>query len=483
MTTAQYTTVVGLEVHVQLQTSRKMFAPESARYGEAPNTQTSPISLAHPGTMPTLNKQAIDHAIMLGIACGSSITRYNWFDRKNYFYPDLPKGFQITQDKTPICREGIVVIDLPTGDSKEINLERIHLEEDTGKSIHAANKPLTLLNFDRAGCPLVEIVTKPDFRSAREASAFLTVIRQLVRYLGISNGNMEEGSLRCDANVSIMPVGSQKLGTKVELKNMNSIRHVRLAIAEEVKRQTELKERGEVIVSETRSYDAQTGKTTYQRTKEDLTDYRYFTEPDLSPFLVSDAWIADLKAQMPPLPRALASKFKTSYGLSDADATVLTDQKETGLFFEAVCQHTDHYKVAANWVIGPIKSHLNREKLSWQEFPLTPSTIAKLADAIADKVIGFSTAVQQIFPKLLANPTMDLEKLMHSSELQVDDTAQLYAWIDEALATYPEKVKAYHAGQKSLLGLFMGEVMKISHRKAPPQKTKELLEKKLDKLV
>ncbi len=478
-TNKKYKTVIGLEIHVQLNTKRKIFTQEGYRYGQPPNTQTSPITLAHPGTMPTLNKKAIEKAIIFGLSANATIAKHSYFDRKSYSYPDLPKGYQITQDKKPICQGGQIIITTPAGKERPVALRHIQLEEDTGKSIHAPATHLTLINFDRAGMPLIEIVTEPHLHTGEEASAFVREIRRMVRYLDISNGNMEQGALRCDANISIMEEGSKTYGQKVEIKNMNSIRHIRLAIQEEIRRQTAIKEQGGTIASETRSYNAHTGKTIYQRSKENLTDYRFFTEPDLSPFHISEEDLSTIRKKIPPLPRALLQKFQTTYQLSAKDAHLLIDEKATSLFFESLCQHTPHYKAAANWVMGPIKSYLNTEKISWEEFPIPPQAIAKLIDIIVNKAISFSIAIQKIFPQLIANPSLDLTKLLDGSQWQVDNQNQLIDWVTKALATYPEKVKAYQAGKKGLLGLFMGEVMKISHRKAHPEKTIQLLKERL----
>ncbi|MEM9569656.1 MAG: Asp-tRNA(Asn)/Glu-tRNA(Gln) amidotransferase subunit GatB [Bacteroidota bacterium] len=474
-----YEAVIGLEIHVQLRTKTKMFAPEATQYGAPPNTQTSAITLAHPGTMPTVSREAVSHAIKMGLACQANITAHNWFDRKNYYYYDLPKGYQITQDKTPICRQGEVIIDTAAGETRAIPLTRIHLEEDTGKSMHTPAGDKMLVNFDRTGTPLIEIVTAPALHTAEEASSFVAEIRRLVRYLGISDGDMEKGSLRCDANVSIKPKGSKVLGNKVELKNMNSMRHIRLAITHEIARQIDLKQEGTPITSQTRAYDVQKGESVFKRKKEGLTDYRFFTEPDISPFYVSPEWIATERKAMPALPRALMKKFIHTYHLNPKDAAVLVDEKATSLYFEAICQHTPHYKPAANWVIGPIKSYLNREKIAWADFTLTPKTIAALVDIVAAGKINFSGAVQKLFTKLVENPSLTLVSLLKGQVLQISDEAQLNSWITAALDKYPAKIKAYHAGQHGLLGLFMGEVMRLSDRKADPKKTMTLLTKQL----
>ncbi|HEX8039651.1 MAG TPA: Asp-tRNA(Asn)/Glu-tRNA(Gln) amidotransferase subunit GatB, partial [Chryseosolibacter sp.] len=331
----KYIAVIGLEVHAQLLTKSKIFNRDSAVFGKAPNTSVGVVSLAHPGTLPKLNRKAVEFAIRMGLACQCEISRFTIFDRKNYFYPDLPKGYQITQDRTPICKGGDITIRTTAGESNVI-LNRIHLEEDAGKSIHLAGENDTLVDLNRAGVPLIEIVTEPCLRSSEEAYALLTEVRKIVRYLGICDGNMEEGSLRCDANVSVMRRGAKEYGKKVEVKNMNSIRNVQRAIDHEIERQILEIEGGSSIPSETRTFDATSGKTFGMRTKEELNDYRYFPDPDLSPMIVSDEWLEHIRASMPALPRELSRKFREEFHLSDYDAQVLTDSKEVALYFQEV---------------------------------------------------------------------------------------------------------------------------------------------------
>ncbi|MCY7352559.1 MAG: Asp-tRNA(Asn)/Glu-tRNA(Gln) amidotransferase subunit GatB, partial [Cytophagaceae bacterium] len=333
-----YEIVIGLEVHAQLATESKIFAPDSAAFGALPNRHVSAITLGHPGTLPRLNRRAVEFALKMGLACGCEITRRTIFDRKNYFYPDLPKGYQISQDKAPICVGGEVWVTLRSGEEKALALHHIHLEEDAGKSIHATvdtaeDEPDTLLDYNRAGTPLIEIVTDPVMRSAEEAAACLTEVRKLVRYLGICDGNMEEGSLRCDANISVRPFGQEALGTKVEVKNMNSVRFLQKAIEYEAKRQVQVIESGGRIIQETRTFDATTGRTYGMREKETMNDYRYFPEPDLPPVVISDAWLTDIRNQLPALPRHLFQKFVRDYGLPVYDAGVLTESRETAAYF------------------------------------------------------------------------------------------------------------------------------------------------------
>ncbi len=477
-----YQPVIGLEVHAQLLTRSKAFAPEETEYGGMPNTQLSPVTLALPGTLPVLNKQAVSHALRMGIACGSEITRHNLFARKNYFYPDLPKGYQISQDKTPICRGGQIKIKLKDGSSKIIGLTRIHMEEDAGKSLHLDGMEDTLVDFNRAGVALIEIVSEPDIRSAEEAYAYLTEVRKLVRYLEICDGNMEEGSLRCDANISVMKKGAQSFGKKVEVKNMNSIRNVQRAIEFEVIRQIDLIEAGGTVVTETRNFDGGTGKTYSMRAKEDLNDYRYFPEPDLPPLVISDKGLDEIKQSLPPLPEELFHKFHQQYGLPEYDAQVLTDSKEIALFFDQICQHTSQYKAASNWVMGPVKSYLNELTLSLDQFPLKPSQIAEIIALIDSGKLNYSMASQQLFPALLEaggkeSPSDLAAKL---NLLQVSDTGFLQEIVSKVLAANPAKVAEYKAGKKSLIGMFMGDIMKETKGKAEPKTVQQFLQQALD---
>ena len=476
----KYTAVIGLEVHAQLLTASKFFASERAEYGQLPNTNVSVVSLAHPGTLPRINKKVIEHALRMGLACGASVTRRNLFARKNYFYPDLPKGYQITQDKTPICRQGKLTITLPDGSEKEVRLQRIHMEEDTGKSTHDLVPGQSVIDYNRAGVPLIEIVTEPDLRASEEAYALLTEIRKLVRYLGICNGNMEEGSLRCDANVSVMLKGTDTFGTRVEVKNINSIRNVQLAIEHEIGRHIALLEEGKKVSMETRSFDAATGGTRCQRSKETLSDYRYFPEPDLSPVILDEEWIEQVRSTLPLLPRQCVEKFTTVYGLSPYDAGVLTEQKEVALFYDALCEKTPHYKAAANWLMGPIKSYLNEHKVGIDQLPIDQATLVELIQLVVRGKVSFSAASQQLFPALIEQPTAAPETLAGElSLLQETDAGQLHAWVDEVLVENPDKVAAYRGGKHGLLGFFMGEVMKKSRGKADPKATSAYLQQQL----
>lgn len=468
-----------MEVHAQLLTHSKIFNSDASSFGAEPNTQVGVITLAHPGTLPRLNKLALEHAIKMGLACHSEISRVNIFDRKNYFYPDLPKGYQITQDRTPICKGGYVTITTKTGGERTVTLNRIHLEEDAGKSLHA-DGPDTFIDLNRSGVALIEIVTEPNMSDSEEAAAFVAEVRKLARYLEICDGNMEEGSLRCDANVSIMLKDATVFGKKVEIKNMNSIRNVQRAIDVEIERQINLVEKGEIIVSETRTYDADKNKTFSMREKEELNDYRYFPDPDLSPVVVSEEWLQRIQDSMPVLPNELMKKFVTHYKLSDYDAQVLTDSKDTAAYFEAICKSTNNYKAAANWVMGPVKSWLNENQITADQFPVSPSTLAEVIQLIDGGKLNFTTASQQLFINLVNNPQKNVLELAHELDiLQESDHKSILPIIEAVIAAFPEEVKAFKKGKGAIVGMFMGEVMKRSKGKADPKIANELLIKKL----
>jgi len=469
----KYEAVIGLEVHAQLLTVSKLFVADAATYGSAPNTQISPITLAHPGTLPKLNKKAIELAIRMGLACHCEIERINYFARKHYFYPDLPKGYQLTQHTTPICKGGLVRI--PYGDTtRDIRLNRIHLEEDAGKSIHDRHESYTAVDHNRAGVPLIEIVSEPDLHSGEEASAYLTVIRQIVRALGVSDGNMEEGSLRCDANISIRLKGEQQLGTKVEVKNLNSIRYLRKAIDHEVMRMIDLKEKGGMIVQQTRSFDADKGTTFAIRTKEDANDYRYFSDPDLPPFVVTDETIRDIRSAMPELPDQRKQRFILQYGLSDYDAFQLSQSAAVSGYYEQVVGILPSYKTVANWVIGPVRAAW--EDPDGEAFQLPAVVLTQLIKMVEDGSVSHTAAVQHLFPVLLRDPQTDPFQLAKNlNMIQERDTNTLQALVDEVLLAFPEKVQEYKKGKKGLTGLFVGEVMKRSGGKADPKLVQQLL--------
>ncbi|HQZ49621.1 MAG TPA: Asp-tRNA(Asn)/Glu-tRNA(Gln) amidotransferase subunit GatB [Chitinophagaceae bacterium] len=474
-----YEVVVGLEVHAQLMTQSKLFCGDSIAYGAAPNTHVSPITLGHPGTLPKMNRKAIEYAVKMGLACHCKIEQHNYFARKNYFYPDLPKGYQVSQHTTPICKTGFVTI--KAGDSeKNVRLNRIHLEEDAGKSIHDIDDENTCIDYNRAGTPLIEIVTEPDIRSSDEAFAFVSEIRKLVRYLEVCDGNMEEGSLRCDANISVRIKGETKLGTRVEVKNLNSIRNVKRAIDVEAKRLIEIIEAGGTIQQQTRSFDANTGTTQAIRDKEDADDYRYFPEPDLTPFHLQDEFIEKIRRSIPVLPEERIEKYTTKLKLSDYDASVLTEERVVSDYFEQIILHTTNYKAAANWMLGPVKSWMNENGKEITEFPLKPEQLVSLITLIDEGKVNFSSASTKIFPALLANPDKEAASIAKEENLiQESDVSAIGPIIDQVLDKFADKVQEYKKGKKGLLALFVGEVMKQTKGKADPKVTNKILLEKL----
>lgn len=478
---AEYEAVIGLEIHIQLQTESKAFSPDSTEYGALPNSQVSPISLGHPGTLPKHNLAAIEKAMKMGIALNCDIRGYNRYSRKNYFYADLPKGYQITQFDTPICNGGSVTIRPKGAESKSIRLTRIHMEEDTGKSMHDQDLNDTLVDYNRAGTPLIEVVTEPDLRTGDEAYAFVSEIRRLVRYLEICDGNMEEGSLRCDANISIRPKGAQEFGTKVEVKNMNSISNVKRAIDFEIKRQTEMVEGGGSISQETRGFNGVNGITFSMRKKEALNDYRYFPEPDLPPLIVTTEDIERVKADMPELPEVLFSRFTRDYGLSEYDASVLVDDKASASYFEALINEKAPYKAASNWVTVTIRGYLNEQALTIDDFELSPKQIGEIIQLIESGTINHSTASQKLFPALIKSPGQSAKDLVQELNLATNtDSSFIEELADTILDEFPEKVNAYKNGKTGLLGMFVGEMMKRSQGKADPKLAKDIFISKLN---
>jgi aspartyl-tRNA(Asn)/glutamyl-tRNA(Gln) amidotransferase subunit B len=484
-----YEVVVGLEVHAQLLTQSKLFCGDSIAFGAEPNTQVSPITLAHPGTLPRMNKKAIEFAVKMGLACGSEIERNNYFARKNYFYPDLPKGYQVSQHTTPICKGGHVKIKTTEGE-RSIRLNRIHLEEDAGKSLHDVDIENTSIDYNRAGTPLIEIVSEPDLRSAEEAFVFVGEIRKLVRYLEICDGNMEEGSLRCDANISVRKKGESKLGTKVEIKNLNSIRNIKRAIEFEAGRLIELLEKEQIIVQETRSFDANNGITFATREKEDADDYRYFADPDLTPFQLTDDFIEKIHLSIPVLQEERIKKYVEQFQLPEYDTRVLTDEKDLSDYFEKVIdsfpslQNKEEQglkKAASNWLLGPVKSWLNENNKEVADFPMMPEQLSKLVMLVEKGTVSFSVASAKLFPQMLNNPAKDPEEIAAEQNLiQQSDVSILEPVIEKVLEKYAAKVTEYKKGKKGLLSLFVGEVMKQSKGQADPKITSEMLLKKLN---
>ena len=477
----KYQVVIGLEVHAQLLTSSKLFCGDSAAFGAEPNTHISPITLAHPGTLPKMNKKAIGFAVKLGLALNCDIEQHNYFARKNYFYPDLPKGYQVSQHTTPICKNGFVRI-RTADDVKDVQLNRIHMEEDAGKSLHDVDAQYTSIDLNRAGIPLLEIVTEPCLHSSEEAFAYITALRKIVRWLEICDGNMEEGSMRCDANISIRLKGETRLGTRVEVKNLNSIRNVKRAIDFETDRLIKLVENNETILQETRSFEANSGTTFSLRSKEDADDYRYFPEPDLTPFHITDEFLENAKNALPILPDALEKKYMENFHLSQYDAAVICDDREQAAFFEKILEHTSNYKAAANWMIGPVKNYLNENDITISRLEVSPEKIATLITLVESGKLSFSNASAKVFTTLLNEPAKQpLQIATELNLIQENNSDSIEEWINEVIIKMPDKVKEYRSGKKGLIGLFAGEVKKLSKGKADMQIVNKLLDEKLNK--
>lgn len=478
MPQTQYEPVIGLEIHAQLLTKSKLFCGDSIEFGSEPNTHISAVSLAYPGTLPVLNKEAIQLAVKLGLALGCTINETSIFDRKNYFYPDLPKGYQISQNAIPVCSGGAIPIVID-GIEKKILLNRIHIEEDAGKSIHDDGNDYTMIDLNRAGTPLVEIVTEPVISSAKEAYECLAMIRKIVRFLGVCDGNMEEGSLRCDANISVRKKGETKLGTKVEVKNLNSVRNVRRAITFEIERLTALLSSGELVEQQTRNFDADTGTTSALRTKEEANDYRYFPDPDLSLMKISEEEISSIHNSLKPLPHEIEKKMIAQYAIPGEAASIICDDVDLIELFDVGILHTNNLQAYANWLIGPVKSHFN--EFGSNEGSITPEKIASLADLTAGGAVAFAVAASRIFPEVLKSEDDALVIAKRLNLVQTNDTELLSEWIDKVIDSMPEKVNEYRKGKKNLVGLFAGEVKKLSKGKADMKTTISLITEKLNK--
>ncbi|MEO1258535.1 MAG: Asp-tRNA(Asn)/Glu-tRNA(Gln) amidotransferase subunit GatB [Bacteroidota bacterium] len=475
----QYETVIGLEIHLQLATTSKAFCGDAVIFGAAPNTHVSAISLGHPGTLPKLNATQVEYAVKLGLALGSEINQRNCFDRKNYFYLDLPKGYQITQDKHPVCIGGGLDIKV-NGEQKHIRLHHIHMEEDAGKSIHDVDPTNSLIDLNRAGTPLLEIVSEPDLRSGEEVDAFMTAMRQLARYLEISDGNMQEGSMRCDVNVSVRKKGATELGERCEIKNVNSMKFARQAIKYESQRQIDLIERGGTITRETLNFNPATGVTTPMRDKESAHDYRYFPDPDLPPVVLSEKKIEELKNNLPQLPHELFHEFLDKYKLTEYEAELLTAEKNTAHYFLGLINETPNHKSAANLIINKILPYLSENKLTLSNFKLPKKRLAEFIQLIGDGKVSASIAYQRLFPAIVKSPDQTALATAEAMNLiQSTDEDFLEKIIDEVITQNPDKVKAFKNGKKGLIGFFMGQVMRASKGKAEPKTTNALLIKKL----
>jgi aspartyl-tRNA(Asn)/glutamyl-tRNA(Gln) amidotransferase subunit B len=474
-----YEPVIGLEVHIQLLTKSKLFCADANSFSEAPNTAISEISLALPGTLPVINKEAIQLGIQLGVACNATVNTVNYFARKHYFYPDSPKAFQTTQDEAPIFTGGYLPISI--GDAvKNIEIHHAHLEEDAGKSIHDMHDDYTFIDLNRAGTPLIELVTQPCLHSAEEAALFVTQLRRLVRWLGISDGNMEEGSIRADVNVSLKPKGSTTLGTRVEVKNVNSIRFIKKAIECEIERLTQMLQQGKTIVQETRGFNANDGSTYSLREKEDAHDYRYMPEPDLMPVIIEPATIHHTTNSLPELPWALEHKYVNTFGLTNGIAKQLTDDKDINNYFEALYNACGNAKAAANWITGPIQQYCNEATIAISDYPLSVQKIAEIIEIINTGKINYQIATAKLLPLLYKTPEANINELCATNELIIADNAnEIETWVNEVLDNMPDKVAEYKKGKKGLLSLFTGQVMKKSKGKANANIVNEIILKKL----
>ena len=477
----KYEIVIGLEVHVQLTTAGKIFCGCSTRFGAAPNSQTCPVCLGLPGALPVLNRQAVEMAIMAGLATHCGIADRSIFARKNYFYPDLPKGYQISQYELPVCLRGHLEIETADGGRKTVGITRIHMEEDAGKLLHGETPETTgssFVDLNRACTPLLEVVSEPDMRSSDEAVAYLKKLHQIVVYLGVCDGNMEEGSFRCDANVSVRPWGQAAFGTRAEIKNVNSFRFVKQAIDYEVERQIELIEDGGKVIQETRLFDPNSGMTRSMRGKEEAHDYRYFPDPDLVPLVISSEWVEEVRKNLPELPEAKIERFMGEFGLPRYDAEVLSSEREMADYFEATVAAGAPAKPASNWVMGEVTRGLNTEGIAIAQCPVTPPMLAGMLGRIEDNTISGKIA-KTVFDEMWKTGK-DADTVIAEKGLkQVTDTGAIEAVIDEILAANPGQVEEYRSGKEKVFGFFVGQVMKASKGKANPAAVNELLKKKL----
>ncbi len=475
----KYEAVIGLEVHAQLLTKSKVFCGCSTEFGNPPNTNVCPICLGHPGVLPVLNKKAVEFTVLMGLAVNCKINKKSVLARKNYFYPDLPKGYQISQYELPICEDGFIYVDSDNS-QKKIRIKRIHLEEDAGKSIHDQGYE-TLVDLNRCGTPLMEIVSEPDLRTAKEAYSYLYKMRQIVQYLGICDGNMEEGSLRCDANISVRLKGTEKLGTKTEVKNMNSFKSVERAINHEIERQIGILEDGGEIVQETLLWNAELNEASPMRSKEEAHDYRYFPEPDLLTVVISDKWKKEIAGQLPEMPDKRKEKLISKYNLPEYDAEILTQTKPVADYFENVISFTDDNKSASNWIMGDVLKAINEQKLDIKDFPVSPDKLAKLINLINKGTISGKIA-KDIFPEMLSEGK-DPELIIKEKDLvQITDVSSIENIVEKIIESHQDEVKQFLDGKEKVLGFFVGQIMKETKGKANPKLVNELLRKKLNEL-
>ncbi len=473
----KYEAVIGLEAHAQMLTDSKMFCGCSSKFGSEPNSQTCPVCIGMPGVLPVINRKAVEFTIRTGLATNCKISAFSRFARKNYFYPDLPKGYQISQYELPICEGGH--IDIVAGNvKKRVGLTRIHMEEDAGKNIHEGSGSYSFVDLNRAGTPLMEIVSEPDIRSPKEASEYMRKLRTILQYLSVCDGNMEQGSLRCDANVSLRPVGQKELGVKVEIKNINSFRFVEKALEYEIKRQTHILEEGGRIIQETRLWDPSTNTTQSMRTKEEAHDYRYFPEPDLLPIAADEKWIDEIRRSLPELPDAKRERLISEYGLPEYDADFLTSEKSVAIWFEDAVKAGSNPKALSNWMMGELMSFLNEENKTIDECPIRPLQLAGMLRLIDNGTISGKIA-KKVFEDMYRTGK-DAEDIVKEKGLvQISDTSEIERAVDDVITKNPNEVERFRAGDEKLIGFFVGQVMKLTKGKANPQVVNELLRKKL----
>jgi aspartyl-tRNA(Asn)/glutamyl-tRNA(Gln) amidotransferase subunit B len=475
---SRYETVIGLEVHAQLKTQTKIFCSCSTKFGNDPNENVCPVCSGMPGVLPVLNEKVAEYAVKAGLATDCEINLKSVFARKNYFYPDLPKGYQISQFELPICEHGHVDIEVD-GEKKRVGLTRIHMEEDAGKNIHSPADNASFVDLNRTGVPLIEIVSEPDMRSAEEAVAYLKELRSTLLYLGICDGNMEEGSFRCDANVSIRPFGQEEFGTRAELKNLNSFKHIQKAIEYEVGRQTDLVEDGEQVIQETRLYNVDKGTTHSMRGKEEAHDYRYFPDPDLVPLVLEEAWVEKWRSELPELPRAKRDRFMAEYGLADYDAALITGELAVAEYFEAAVKaYGNDPKKVTNWVVGELLPYCNDTEAVACDIRLTPTKLAALLKLVDDGTISVKIG-KDIFRDLCETGDDPADYVKAKGLVQMSDTGELEAMVDKVIVENPDEVEAFKGGKKKLMGFFMGQVMRLSKGQANPGVVTKLINDKL----
>lgn len=476
---SKYEAVIGLEVHAQLLTETKAFCGCSTRFGNAPNSNVCPVCLGHPGVLPVLNKKVVEFTVLMGLATNCTINKHSVFARKNYFYPDLPKGYQISQYEEPICENGYLTVKLSDGTNKKIRIKRIHMEEDAGKSIHDQSE-YTLIDVNRCGVPLIEIVTEPDINSPEEAYKYLTKIKQIVQYLDICDGNMEEGSLRCDANVSVRLKGEKNLGVKTEIKNMNSFRNVERALQYEIERQIELIEDGEEVIQQTLLWNADLNEAFPMRSKEEAHDYRYFPDPDLLPVIVDEPWKENIAKSMPELPDIKLQRFIQQYNLPDYDSDILTQTKAVADYYEKVVSVTDDFKSASNWIMTDVLGYLNENKIEIIQFPISAKNLGKLINLISQGIIS-SKIAKEVFQIMLKSDDNPERIVKEKNLIQISDEGEIIKIIHEVLEKNKNQIDEYLSGKEKVFGFFIGQIMRESKGKANPQLVNQLLKSELEK--